>query len=231
MTLWDLVRALMRRWPVVLIGMLCTAGFGLFLLRGEPVYFSQTQVVFLAPSSDRYPNSLQTRSEDLIIVAGAVAKRVVGPAAQLKHADTAVNIIGIPGDNHGYWIRLPNSGGQWGSDHRDQLLLVDAVSSTAEETQALRDEAIGRIREELDRLQDEANVAPINRITVTAAPQSPVIYEVRGNRVRALGMAAALGAFATISAVVLLELRVRRRYGPSASSRPAPDVEASSAVS
>lgn len=230
MTLWDLVRALVRRWPVVLLGLIGTAGFTYFLMQAEPVYFTQAQVVFLAPSSERYPNSLKTRSEDLIITAGAVAKRVVGPERQLKHADTAVNLVGIPGENRGYWVRLPNAGGQWGSSHEDQLLIVDAAGPTAEEAEAFREEAIARIGEELTRLQDDAGVASVNRITVTIAPPSPVVYPIRGSRIRATGMAAAIGMGATIGAVVLLEVRARQRRSLDVEPPARDDEEVSSGV-
>lgn len=211
MTLWDLVRTLFRRWPVVLVGMVCTVAAGLYLARPQAVYFSQCQAVFLAPSSTRYPNPLQTRSEDLIITAGAVAKRIVGPAQQLKHADPSVNIIGIPDGDQGYWIRLPDTGGQWATHFQDQELLVDVAAPTETEARALQSQVFQRIQDELRQMQDEYHVKAVDRITVILAPAQPAIYEIRGSRVRALGMVFALGLVATVGVVMGLEVRQRRR--------------------
>lgn len=211
MTLWDLLRAIVGRWPVLLVGMLCTAALGYLLTRGGVVYMSQAQVVFLAPSSARYPNSLSTESEGLIITAGAVAKRVVGPAKQLRYADPSVDIVGTPGPDRGYWIRLPNAGGQWGTDYQDRLLLVDSAGRTPREAEVFLQDAIGKIETQLDTMQRNAGVARVNYITVTVSPESPAVREIKGSRVRAGGMSLALGGFGTVSAVVLLEMRARRR--------------------
>jgi hypothetical protein len=172
---------------------------------------SQVQVVFLAPSSVRYPNSLETESRDLVATAGAVAKRVVGPAPQLRHADPAVNIIGRPGPDSGYWIRLPNAGGQWGLDYRVQLLLVDSAGSTPDEARRYQRQAVDRIRTALATMQRDADVAPVNRITIKLSPAAPAVWPVQGSRLRAGGMAAVLGVFGTGALVVLVETLVRRR--------------------
>ena len=106
MTVWELVRAFVRRWPIVLVGALVTAGAGLAALNDDGVYFTRTEILFLAPTSPLYPNALRTQSEDIIIAAGAVARRISGPQAETKFASPDVTLVGL-GVREGWWLRLP----------------------------------------------------------------------------------------------------------------------------
>lgn len=210
MSFRHLLRALVRRWPILLVGALCTAAVGFVAVRADGVYWSRTNLVFLAPSSKMYPNSLKTRSEDLIITAGLVAKRVNGPAAVEKYSSTDATIIGIPDTGSPFWLRLPDTGGQWSPNFADQFLILEVVGDSPEEVQQIQDDVVARARFELNAMQREQFVDPVNDITFTVAPEPPVIYHVRGNRVRALGMTAALGGGITLATVVALEYRSRR---------------------
>ncbi len=165
----------------------------------------------MAPSSTLYPNSLQTRSEDLIITAGAVSKRVMGGGRANKYADPQTNLAGIPDTGLDYWVRLPDTGGQWAPHFAQQLLLIDAVGDSPAEVQQTMGEVIVRIRGELYDLQREQDVNPVNDITITVAPEEAVVQQIRGSRVRTLGMTVLLGGALTTASVVALELLSARR--------------------
>lgn len=210
MTLWDLIRSLIRRWPVLLVGAVLTGGLGYLSVQDDGVYWTRTEVVFLAPSSRLYPNSLKTTSEDLIITAGIVAKEITGPERITKYASTEANLVGI-GVRDGWSVRLPDTGGQWAPNFASQTLLVEAVGSSSAEVEAKQSELVRRIGESLATMQREAGVDPVNSITVTTAPESTVTYHVGGSRIRALGMTSLLGAGATVSVAVLLERLARRK--------------------
>jgi hypothetical protein len=220
MTLWDLIRAAVRRWPVLLAGAAVTLGLVWTTTLDDGVYWSRTQVVFLAPTSKAYPNALRTTSEDLIITAGVVAKAVSGPAAVTKYASPDATLIG-EGTRDGWSIRLPDTGGQWAPNFAQQVLYVEVAAPTAEEVAARQDEIIGQIEHELDRLQSDAGVGPVNAITVTTAPESTVVHHVQGSRIRAAGMTALLGASATFALIAALETRTRRRAREAAAGAPA----------
>ena len=210
MTLWDLIRAALRRWPVLLAGALATLGLVYTTTLDDGVYWSRTQVVFLAPTSKIYPNALRTTSEDLIITAGVVAKAVAGPDKVTKYASPEATLIG-EGTRDGWSIRLPDTGGQWAPNFAEQVLYVEVVAATAEEVEARQDEIVAQIADELDRLQRDAGVVPVNDITVTVAPESTVVHQVGGSTMRAAGMAGLLGASATFALIAVLETRARRR--------------------
>lgn len=211
MTLTSLLEALRRFWAIVVLGALLTAGGVYLATRSQPVYWTRTQAVFMAPSSTLYPNSLQTKSEDLIITAGLVAKRLAGPSEPLKFAGTDANLVGIPPTGEDYWIRLPDTGGQWAPNFSDQFLLVDAVGATPADAMRNRDTALALISSELSAMQREMKVAPVNDITVKTVPESSVVVPIKGSKLRAGGMAVALGAMATLAAVVALQTRASRR--------------------
>ncbi len=210
MTLWDLVRAALRRWPVLLAGAVATLGLVYTTTLDDGVYWSRTQVVFLAPTSKLYPNALRTTSEDLIITAGVVARAVSGPDKVTKYASPGATLVG-EGTRDGWSIRLPDTGGQWAPNFSEQVLYVEVVAATAEEVAGRQDEIIAQIAHELDRLQRDAGVVPVNDISVTVAPESTVVHQVGGSTVRAAGMAGLLGASATFALIAALEARARRR--------------------
>lgn len=210
MALSHLVRALLRRWPILVIGALCTASVGLVAVRADGVYWSRTNVVFLAPSSTLYPNALKTRSEDLIITAGLVAKRINGPAAVEKFSSVDATMIGVPRTDSPFWLRLPDTGGQWSPNFADQFLILEVVGDSPEEVRAIQDEVVERARFELNAMQREQLVDPVNDITLTVAPDPAIVFHVTGNRIRALGMIGALGMGVTLAVVIALEYRSRR---------------------
>lgn len=209
MTIWDVTRVLLQYWAVVLVGGLCTAGAGLLSIGDDGVFFTRTELAFLAPTSTLYPNALRTQSEDIIDTAGVVAKRVSGPGKVTKFATPEVTLVGL-GVREGWSIRLPDTGGQWASNYATQLLVVDVVAPTKEGVEARQDELVGQVRSELLKLQEDAGVAPVNRISVLPAPETTMIFHVSGNRPRALGMTACLGVGVTITIVLAAERRRRR---------------------
>ncbi|WP_129784284.1 hypothetical protein [Promicromonospora panici] len=214
MTLWDLVRAALRRWTVLVAGAVATLGLMYSTTLDDGVFWSRTQVVFLAPTSAAYPNALRTTSEDLIITAGVVAKAVSGPDKVTKYASPDATLVG-EGVRDGWSVRLPDTGGQWAPHFAEQVLYVEVVAGTAEEVEARQGEIIAQIAGELDRLQRDAGVAPVNHITVTVAPESTVVHQVQGSRARSAGMAGLLGACATFAVIAVLEVRGSRRDDPS----------------
>lgn len=211
MTLWDLFGLALRRWPIVLGGAICTAAVAFAAIQDDGVYWTRTQVVFLAPPSELYPNSLETRSESLVITAGLVAKEINGPGKVTKYGSSDVSLVGL-GVRRGWSVRLPDSGGQWAPNFSEQVLIAEVVGETVEEVEHDQEALFELIAGELYDMQRDMGVAPVNDVTVTVAPESTVIYHVSGSRSRAVGMAGMLGAGATVAGLFTLEMRARRRW-------------------
>jgi hypothetical protein len=206
MTLWDLIRSMLRRWPIVLVGAVLTLAIGYHAASDSGVYWARTKVIFLAPSSEMYPNSLETGSEDVIITAGLVAKEMMGPAETLKFTSPDANLIGS-GVTDGWSVKLPDTGGQWAPNFADQWLDVEVVAASPEQVQLRMDELIAEIDRTLARLQRSHQVRAVNDISARAAPESGVIYRVIGSRIRVLAMTLALGVGATVWIVLILDYR------------------------
>ncbi|MFB7891623.1 hypothetical protein ACFC1I_05445 [Microbacterium sp. NPDC056044] len=218
MTFWELLAALLRRWPILLVGALCTALAGYAVVSDKGVYFTRTELVFLAPTSSAYPNALRTQSEDIIDLAGVVAKRLIGPGEVTKFASPDVMLAGL-GVRDGWSLGLPDTGGQWGSNFATQELVLDIVAPTRERVEERQEELVGQIMAELHELQRERGVDPINEVTAIVAPQTTIIHHIGGSRPRALAMTSVLGAGVTIGVVILLEHRRRRAMWERDSAR------------
>lgn len=210
MTIWEIARVLLRRWPIVMVGVLLTGTIGFVAIKDEGVYFTRTEILFLAPTSSLYPNALRTQSEDLIITAGVVAKRVTGPADVTKFASPEVTLVGL-GVRDGWSLTLPDTGGQWATNFATQMLVLDIVGPTREAVLERQHEIVAEVGAELDELQRSADVDPVNDITVMVAPETTVIYHVGPSRMRTLAMVTIIGAGITTVAALVADRRRRRR--------------------
>lgn len=210
MTLWDLFRALLRFWPVTLAGMLITGTVGVLVLQDPGVYWTRVEVQFLAPTSNVNPNSIVVTSGDVVMTAGAVARRINGPGQLEKYGSADVTLVGL-GVREGWSVRLPDVGGQWAPNFARQVLVVEVVSANRDEVLRQLDLVIGRISSELDDLQGELRVAHSDYITTMMSPSVAPIYWSGGHPSRALGMTGALGVCVTVAVVGALERHKPRR--------------------
>lgn len=210
MAVWDVFAALVRRWYVVLLGVLITGAVLVVLQAEEPVFYSRAQVYFLAPSSTLNPNVLRVASLDLVTAAGIVGKRFNGTDQQVGTASMDVTLFGR-GVRDGSAVVLPDNGGQWSVSYNRQSLDVQVVAATPEEVRTRQQVIFAEIDAELATLQRELDIPTGNLITTEIVPSDPVVLPVSGERRRAQLMTLALGAVITLLAVGQLELSRRSR--------------------
>lgn len=210
----DLLRALLRRWYVVAIGIVCTGLACLHVLTHDGVYWSRVDVILLAPASNAYPNSLTTRSGDLIQTAGIVETLLNGTRQPEKLASTEATIIGR-GIVDGSSVTLPDYGGQWAPNFNRPVLDVQVVASSPEEVRVRQQRILMEIDDILEDLQVKASVDPVNHITAQVAVPTPTIHYAAGDRKRALAMSIVLGSAVTLVAVILIEGRRQPRLSRS----------------
>jgi hypothetical protein len=227
---WGLFSALVRRWYVVVAAGLCAALATSYAVSHEGVYYSRVEVVFLAPSSELYPNSLMTASSDIVMTAGVVANLINGTRTDPKMASPSATIVGR-GVVDGHSVRLPDTGGQWAPEFSRQVLDVQVVGDSVEgvrgEILALVDEIVAV----LDALQEEAGVIEQDRIRTDPILTTPTVSYMPGARRRAVGMILVLSVALTLTVVSYLERRAGRdpsspRPRPSARARPRPALAA-----
>ena len=213
MTFWDLLLACRRRWVVVIVGVLLTAGGLVMVERADGVYWAQSNVIFLAPTSSRFPNSLNTGSESLIMTAGIVANVVHGDQDVTATSSSSVSIVDM-GIEDGTLIRLPSVGGQWAKNFSQPVLDVEAAAATPEEVQGKMSALLSAINTTLAQMQDQAGVDEFNRMTTQASPSSIDVQYRQGDKRRALLMTLTLGVVATLGAVVAADRHARRTSVP-----------------
>lgn len=196
-------RALARRWYVTLAAVVVAVvgSYVAFTLPG--VYYTRVQVAFLAPSSELYPNSLRTRSFDLVATAGVVMKLVNGSTTSLKMSDPDATLVG-QGLLDDVAVRLPDNGGQWSRYYRTQALDVEVTGATAQIVRDRREAAIEDIQARLADLQ--ADVVARSRITTEVLSVTGVI-RVGGSPTRAAAMIWLLSSFAAVVVSRFLEVR------------------------
>ena len=174
------------------------------------VYWSQVKVVFLAPSSSRFPNALVNASGGIISVAGTVG-RLVDPRAPSAHVSSPTVTLADQGIRDGYTVTLPNDGNQFADNFDQPLLDVQAVGGSVAAVTAVMQRLISQIKANLTTLQDRVNVAPANRITTSLSPSRIQIHYIAGSRARAVSACLALGLAITAAAAFLLRRRLRSR--------------------
>jgi hypothetical protein len=222
-----LLRAMTRRWYVVVVIALATAAAAVTLPRVEGVYWTRVSVVFLAPTSPLNDNALTPTPEALVAFAAIVERELNNAPTVDRFSSQGATLYGS-GVRKGTTVELVNSGNQWSPSFGDPVLTIDTVDSTE---QLVRDDveaSVARIEELALTLQQQAGVAETDLITTLPSPESPVVSFTRGNRLRATGGIVALGLLAAAGAALatdrVLLARSRRRDG-DAPEVAAPEVE------
>jgi hypothetical protein len=214
--------AVRRRWWIALLGTVLTAGAAVAVQHAPGVYYEQVDVVFLWPQPpENQENTFQYGSKTLIQTAGVVARAVGGPEGATTASDTAT--LAGQGVEHGWSVRLPNSGGQWAFNFDQPVLSVEAVGTTPAEVTATAATAMARINAELTALQRAEGVPTSLMIRTRMSPPTPLLQYGQGSRGRAVLGTLLLGVGLTLAAVRLVDRRLRRREtdlpGPDAPTR------------
>lgn len=209
MTVWDLMGACRRHFMVFVVGLLFTAGMGVWVSSQEGVYWAQSDMIFLGPTSSRFPNSLSSGSESLIGTASIVKNRV-GLGDDLKATSSASITLVDDGVHDGTLVRLPNFGGQWSDSFSQPVLDIQAVGSSPDVVNERMQFMQLRITQALKEMQDEAGVDKYNRIQIQASPNKIEVVYVQGSRMRAVIITTLLGISFSLMLVAWLE---RRRVG------------------
>lgn len=171
MTTKSVLRAVLARWPLTLVGLVLTALGVQHVLSAPPLYYGEVAVHFLAPSSATNPNRIQTETISLVQTAGIV-KSVVNEGHYLPAESLSLTIRSSgPASS----VSLPNSGSQWFDIYATPMLLVEATGRDPDDVARSVSRAEDRIRRVLDSMQNSDGVNQFNRITVSAAPAAPTV--------------------------------------------------------
>jgi hypothetical protein len=173
MTVFEVFASARRAWAVFLAGLLLTTAAAVFVARTTGVFWAQVDVVFLGAVSENRPNPLSYTSKRLVDVASVVQRDVTGAADQTQVVSPGLNLIDT-GVKDGWWVRLPNYGGQYTISYDRPALDVQVAAPTAEAASVRMARLLARINDDLDRRQDGAAVMAEHRVTTSVSPPPAV---------------------------------------------------------
>lgn len=203
-----LLRACVRRWPVLVICLGLTGVAVLALGRPTVLYAAQTVVTVETPQlpTDR---TLAGDSPQAIAAAHLLVDRANGGPTQVRSSSPDAELYGW-GMDRVVRVQIRNIGGQWASNVNQPSLQVDVVDTTADAVRTKLRDTVADLRDELQRLQDELNVPAISRMTLRVPLDEPAVAEVSSSRMRASVAIGLLGLLASLSVVWLVDSRPLR---------------------
>jgi len=208
-----------QRWWHVLVlatGALATVAMLAHVRAHEGVYWTQANVVFLAPKTVRTPNNIQDTSSGVIATAGLVESLLRSTGSASASSSSSASIVGT-GVRDGSWVRLLQSGGQWEYNFDKPILEVQVVGRTPQAVEDRAAELVSSIQAKLKELQVNDGVPRSGRITTLVSPANPTVRYSNGRPSRAMGATVLLGALLTgmaLAATRSWRIRVPRRRTP-----------------
>jgi hypothetical protein len=205
LTVESLLRAFRERWYVLVLGLLLTAVGAAFAVRPAPLYWTQADVLVLAPGQTPQDNPAYFGIEGLTIVAGMVEREVNGGPV-MRLADPSAPIYGA-GVRDGFSVTLPNAGGQWTASFTRPVLSVEVVAPDPDVVAARYDAIVERVIAAGDRLQDAEDVPLSVRVRLYPVTQDPPVVYVgptASEKLRGLAAVLLVGVFVSGSAAALL---------------------------
>lgn len=212
MPLVGVLRAVRRRWYVVLAGVLVT-----LLLAGRGAqdygsYDTSASVLFFPPVSSANPNGYVDGGGNVITAAGFVAARMRAPEVK-----AALARRGMTAD---YTVVMHNSGNQF-ADNFDRAAIDLTVSGPDPATTSRSVALLGaEIAAQLDAAQRSARADRRDWIRTQLSPDNPGVLHVAGSPLRAVAGSVLLGLALTLVVAVGLDDRLRRRSARAGARAP-----------
>lgn len=199
MYVWDLVRALRRRWYILIPGLVMTLLAAILAMRVVPPSLQATgSVLLISPAVEMAEDGTQASRVNPYLNFGAplgATAEVVSAAVTSERTAKDLKENGATGT---YDVALdPNSSAP--------LLSVQATAEDNAKALATLQAVIKAIHDRLEQIQGEAG-SPINQFikteVVTSSPQATPVH---GSLIRVLAMVMILGVLGSCGAVVLVE--------------------------
>ncbi len=201
MSFVDALNLLLRRWLVVIVGLLLLAVATLFVLdRVDTQHQASSQMLFLLPPeasgvetpSNPYLNLQDGLTTTASLVAGTVSSKDVQREMEAAGYDSEYSIALVPGAG--------------------PLLLITTTDTSPEIAVATRDELMARVDDELARIQGEAGVPERQWISASRSNVSRRAEVLPGSKMRALAAVYGGGLLLVLlSAFAVDQLLARRR--------------------
>jgi hypothetical protein len=204
MLVMDLAGLIRRRYPIVLLGLICTT-FALVGLR-EPttLFFGTSSAMVLSPQSPRpadraVTNVLQTRTPSALDAASVAAVKINGGNIELKSASPSATLYGL-GESAGTSAHIRTMGGQWAPWLVGPIIDIQVLGPTAEEALATLRAQRADVADTQSAFQSSTQTPTEARMTVSLFPAEPSVSPVSSSRSRALAATLLGGILTTVAA-------------------------------
>ena len=210
MTARDLLALVLRRWYFMVLGAGLTMAVAYVATHQAGIYWTQFNVVLLAPQEQTYSNRVEDPHYSLAPMAGVVAAKWNGTEHSTITASGATTMFGL-GRTSGTQVRIPNQGNQWRPGYFSPNIDVQVAGPDPGIVHDQAQRVVAELDEILLKEQDAVGVPPSMRISTITSPSEPTVYYISGNRPRALGAIGLAGAIGTTVAVVWLDRWLKDR--------------------
>jgi hypothetical protein len=212
MTLRDVVGAVLRRWYVPIIVLMCTALVTAAFARDGGSYSSRTIVSFLLPPATSLAPDNGTNDSSVVAFAGAIVNAINNgrPPAPYSLSDAPYYGAGV---REGIRVDLADSGNQWVSTFNRSDVEIRIVGRSQEWVQAQQDRMIDLVLSFADAEQSALLIPAEDQIRASVAPLTTEIEHVSASqsiRITAVGAMAAVAVIVSVWASIALDRLIRR---------------------
>ncbi|TFB89348.1 hypothetical protein [Cryobacterium luteum] len=172
MTTRNLLQILARRWYVVIVVLIAT-GLLYATLARPGSYYSEVQLVFVAPGDVALAPFNDQRRETLVAFAAAIASEMHNGRPTDRLAERAP-LFGA-GVDQGYQVLLPNRGGQWQYSFPDPVLMIRAVGPTPQWVTTTVDGLVTRITALVADRQRGTGVPIVDAVHIERVPNETTV--------------------------------------------------------
>lgn len=219
MTSRGLLRLLVRRWYLVILGLSLTLAVLWPVTHRPGVYWTQVNVVILPPTYEYFPNKLEDPQYSLAALAGVIVSDYNGQHMPLLMGSADTTLYG-EGRSTGAEVRIPNMGNQWKPAYPNATIDVQVVDANAQVVTDQVDSIVGELKVLLANRQEQLGVPQSLRASIITSPTQPSVYYITGSRTRALGAGALVGLGLSVTGVYWFERLVTWRRARSNQIQP-----------
>ena len=210
MTVENVLGALRRRWPAMIVGLLLTMAVSLWVWRVPGVYWASTKVYFLVPATLKQPNQIAPDNSTAIAFAGLIQTEINGGVPPRLATSPNVTLVDA-GIYDGWSVILPDTGGQWANDFPESILIVQASGPSAAVVESRMSALIAEITRLVTDREEAAEVPPTLRVDFTMSPPVTAVQYSNGHRSRAVAVIGLLGAGLSLAACIVIDYVVHTR--------------------
>lgn len=174
MTAGVLLRIILRRWAVVLLGLALTLVGCTAIAGAERTYGASVDLVFVEPGRSSVVNASDAALPSLVDFARMVQRGVRYDSSMVELPSSNATLYGS-GVKNGYSVTLPNSGTQWAESYSRPILAVQVVGATPEQVRQKLDQVLSLVESQARDIQTASGISGNRVIDVRRSPAVPEI--------------------------------------------------------